>query len=296
MHTATGALTPRPPFDFNTSLDFLGEFSPTTGEQSVAERRLTKALQIGGRAIVFQATWNGAIETPRLDYTLFAEQPIDAATQRAAADRIRFFLSLDDDLQPFYAIGRADPAFAPVIELLYGYHQVKFPTPFESACWAILSQRNAMPAARTLKQALVEHFGVGLELDGVRYEAFPEPARLAAADLHDLIRDGRRAEYVGAAARAFVSADEAWLRTAPYDEALAWLRGITGIGPWSASFVLLRGLGRMEHMPAGEQRHAAATARRYNAGQELSDAAIRRIAERYGIWQGYWAHYLRVAS
>ena len=54
------------------------------------------------------------------------------------ANRLRFFLSLNDDLQPFYRIGLADPPFASVIECLYGLHQPKFLTPFELACWAIL--------------------------------------------------------------------------------------------------------------------------------------------------------------
>jgi hypothetical protein len=36
-------------------------------------------------------------------------------------ERISFFLSLDDDLRPFYAIGEEDPAFEPVIQMLYGY-------------------------------------------------------------------------------------------------------------------------------------------------------------------------------
>ena len=40
---------------------------------------------------------------------------------------------------------------------------------------------------------------------------------------------------------AFSVADEPWLRSAPYDQAAAWLRAIDGIGPWSAAFVLLRG-------------------------------------------------------
>ncbi len=59
-------------------------------------------------------------------------------------DRLGFYLSLQDDLRPFYAIADADPDFAPVARGLYGFQQVKFLTPFEHLCWAILTQRTPM--------------------------------------------------------------------------------------------------------------------------------------------------------
>jgi DNA-3-methyladenine glycosylase II len=299
LYSASGHLTPTPPFDFARSLEFLGAFQPSADEQSLAEHALTKAVLIDGQTIVFRVAASGDVEAPRLDYRLFSAQSIEAVTARAAADRIGFFLSLDDDLRPFYALSRDDPAFAPIVERLYGYHQVKFLTPFECACWAILSQRNTMPIARRLKQALVERFGTGLEVDDVYYQAFPDAVHLAEADPADLraiVRNLRRDEYLAAVARAFSVADEAWLRGAPYDEAAAWLRAIDGIGPWSAAFVLLRGLGRTERLPVDEKRLAMAAGKLYNGGPPLDDVGLRRVAKRYGPWQGYWAHYVRVSG
>ena len=61
-------------------------------------------------------------------------------------------------------------------------------------------------------------------------------------------------------------------------------------------FVLVRGLGRMERLPIGEHRHAEAVSRVYGGGRPMTEEETRRIAEGYGPWQGYWAHYLRAAS
>ncbi len=222
----------------------------------------------------------------------------DDALERAVVDRIAFFLSLDDDLRPFYALARDDPPFAPILERLYGYHQVKFLTPFENACWAVLSTRTPMPAARKLKDALTERFGGSLIVDGTLHLAYPEPARLAAVDPADLaatLGDGRKARYLSGIARAFAGTDEGWLRSAPYDEVEAWLRRLDGIGPWSSAFVLLRGLGRMERVPA-EKRLLEAVAGVYGQGRTMTSRDVERIAARYGPWQGYWAHYLRAAS
>ena len=296
-YSTQGALAPIPPFDFDKSLDFLGFFAPMEGEQVLAARALAKAVLIHGQIVVFEAAASGSAEQPRLDYTLRSDQPIDDATRAAAEDRISFFLSLHDDLRPFYAIGLDDPPFTPVIQQLYGYHQVKFLTPFENSCWAVLTQRSPIPIAKQLKHALVERYGATLVIGDQPYSAFPEPARLAAADpaeLLELVGNPRRAEYLRAVSAAFVGTDEAWLRMAPYGEVEAWLRAIRGLGAWSTTFVLLRGLGRMEQLPTSEARLGDAAAKVY--GRALRDTELAAIAERYCTYQGYWAHYLRVGQ
>ena len=299
FYSTSGTLTPTAPFDFGKSLQFINRFGPMAGEQAATQRALTKAVFVGGQAIVFRLESTGSIEQPLLAYTLHAERAIDAATQRAAEDRMEFFLSICDDLAPFYALAEDDPLFAPIARRFYGYHQVKFLTPFECAAWAVLTQRNAMPIARNLKRALIERYGASLEVAGQTYWAFPEAPMLAQADpgmLYDLMPTLRRAEYLQAVAIAFSGADEHWLRGAPYADVAAWLRGINGIGAWSAGFILLRGLGRTEQLPSGEARLSAAASKLYGQGRTLSDQAIHDIAGRYGAWQGYWAHYLRAAS
>ena len=299
LYSTSGTLTPAQPFDFAKSLDFIGGFGPIAGEQSLAERELTKAVLIDRQIVVFQLRSAGSRAAPQLDYTLHSDRPIGAEMRGAAEDRIAFFLSLGDDLRPFYALAEGDPVFAPIARQLFGYHQVKFLTPFENAAWAVLTQRNAMPIARNLKHALVECYGANLEVAGTRYWAFPEARAIAQADpgaLYDLLPNLRRAEYLQAVAAAWSTADEQWLRTAPYAEVAAWLRGIKGIGEWSASFILLRGLGRAEALPSGEAKLAAAASKLYGQGRKLGEPAIQAIASRYGAWQGYWAHYLRVAS
>src|SRR5689334_20339911 len=124
QHTVSGHLRPQPPFDFTLALAFLRGFRPNQHEQTLDDETLTRALAIAGQPIAFQVTSTGTVEEPYLRYTLVSDGPIFATTERAVADRIRFFLSLDDDLAPFYALGQQDPAFAPIIEQLYGYHQV----------------------------------------------------------------------------------------------------------------------------------------------------------------------------
>jgi DNA-3-methyladenine glycosylase II len=299
MYTESGILSPTPPFDFDKSLNFLGVFMPTKHEQSVSLHTLTKAISIYGQTIVFQLISSGTSESPQLEYTLFSEEPISEEMQSAVVERMTFFLSLKDDLQPFYRIGREDADFAPIIEILYGYHQVKFLTPFENACWAVLTQRNPMKLAQKAKQVLIEKYGNQLEVHGKVYRAFPEPTQIAVADYDEILKligNDRRAEYLVATARAFSVVDEKFLKSAPDEEIEAWLRNIKGIGEWSATFIMIRGLGRMEYAPLTELRLLEAATKVYGHGKELSREELKHLAERYRQWQGYWAHYLRVGT
>jgi DNA-3-methyladenine glycosylase II len=299
LYTRTGHLTPTPPFDFAKSLHFLGSFQPMHGEQSFAANTLTKAVYAAGQLVIFQLTSIGTIEEPQLEYTLFSDQPISDSVMSGAADHISFFLSLNDDLRPFYQIGLEDPDFAPVVQDLYGYHQVKFLTPFEVACWAILTQRNQMHISQRMKRALVEQYGGSLQVQGITYWAFPEAARLAhvnESELLAVVRNARKAEYLVSVIQAFNEVDEHFLRTADYDEVAAWLQDIRGFGEWSASFVLLRGLGRMKKVPLGEKKLLEAASRLYGHGSDLTRAEVEKIAESYGPYKGYWAHYVRVGS
>ncbi|HLG77795.1 MAG TPA: hypothetical protein VKX46_15380 [Ktedonobacteraceae bacterium] len=299
MFVETGQIIPVAPFDFTRSQRFLGSFAPMEGEQTTTGQSLTKALFAAGQLVLVQLTSTGTIEQPRLDYTLHSEKAISKTVKEAAIERMSFFLSLEDDLRPFYEIAQEDSDFAPVVRDLYGYHQVKFGTPFENGCWAILSQRNPRTMAQRMKRALLETYGASIELDGTRYWAFPEPAHLAGvseADLFKTIRNTLKAERLYGVVQAFQDVDETYLRNADYDEVDAWLRSIRGFGEWSASFVLLRGLGRMDRVPLDEKALLAAASRLYGHGQELTRAQVAALAERYGPDKGYWAHYLRVGA
>ncbi len=293
MYTQFGQLRPTPPFSFDWTLRFLSGFSPMKNEQTLTDQTLTKAVAIGSQVFVFRVKSVGSVEEPLLEYQVISEQPLTEEQVAAVVDRISFFLSLPDDLKPFYELARKDPYFEGVAESLYGYHQVKFFTPFESVCWAILSQRNLMNVAQKMKAEFAARYGSQLELDGKIYPAFPEPARIAALnplELEALFPNMRRGEYIWGAAQAFSKADEQFLRNANYAEVYSWLRKIKGIGEWSASFIMLRGLGRMERLPEGEDKVHQAATRFYGSEIDMTQAA-----KLYGPYQGYWAHYLRVA-
>lgn len=294
----SGVLPATPPFNFAHSLDFLAGFGPLRDDMLVISGSVTRAISAAGQAVVVRAEAAGSDEAPALAYKLWANTLLHPALVQAVEQRLSFFLSLQDDLRPLYDLAEGDSFFRPIVQQLYGYHQVKFPSAFENAVWAVLSQRNTLAAARTMRSSLVERYGVKLEVAGRVWRAFPEPDVMAASgsEVTAVVRHVQKGPAVAAVAAAFSQIDERWLQIAPYDEALRWLLDIHGIGPWGASFVMLRGLGRMERLPSSERKFLAAVGMRYGRGGPVSEREAAALAAGYGAYQGYWAHYLRAVG
>jgi DNA-3-methyladenine glycosylase II len=290
-------LKPVAPFDFSKSMEFLSDFGPMQNDQEVKSGAFTKAVQLSGKTIGFEVFDKGTVENPKLEFTAYCETKFTDQVKELVADRISFFLSLQDNLNEFYGIAKKDLCIQPAIKQFYGHKQVKFLTPFEISCWAILTQRVPMNVARKMKENIVKKVGGRIKIKGVDYYSFPEPTSLLAksVELPQLMQNKRKAEYLSFVAEAFSKVDEDWLRTSPYDVVYDWLTDIKGIGDWSANFVMIRGLGRTEELSNIEPQLALDVARIY-AGKDdpMTNEKVCEIAENYGKWKGYWAYYLRI--
>jgi len=149
-------LQPRPPFSFDQALVFLRRFPPTLGERAVVDGAVLGAARLGGQTVGFRLASEGDVEAPSLRCTVFHRDgeagSVDGDRAGALLTRLGDWLGLDDDLGPFYALAEADLPFWTLVGRMYGYHQVRFFTPFENACWAVLGQRTPISAARSAKR------------------------------------------------------------------------------------------------------------------------------------------------
>lgn len=258
-------------------------------EQELGEASLTKATMLESSAIVFAVT-SKKNEKDLVQYELFSEPPISEALREKAAAHISFFLSLEDDLNPFYQIAESDSKFHSVVKNLWGFHHVKFPSLLEAAIWAILSQRAPIPIAHKMKRRLIQRFGSSLMVNGREYWAFPDYSRLKNVTLPTLlevVKNKRKAEYLSWFLSSYSDLDQDFLKNAAYDRAEETLEQIPGIGEWSASFILSRGLGRMEKLSSYTKVILERMSKVYGP-----DGDIEEVKRRYGVWIGYWVLYL----
>lgn len=297
MHTRSIIITPVAPFDFDKSLQFIQGFGPTEGDQASSGKRLLRAMRADGQLLGLEVTSSGTVDAPRLTCVVHAREPISDSTLGQARHRAEHFLSVHDDLNPLYQRAHEDPPFLTRVKRWYGLHQPCFFSPFEIAAWAVLTQRTPIPLARRLKRSLVETFGDVVELHGEQLPVFPDARTIAAIPVEKLARHvgtERKADYLHSVATAFSDVDEAWLRSAPVDEVVAWLKDIRGLGEWSSSFVALRGLGRTEWLPVAMARVLEPAQRLY--GRSMTTSQAQQIADGYGALKGYWALYIRAGA
>ena len=277
-------------FDFDQSINFVQGF-PLSKSYS-AKKCLLNSIQIDGYNLLFQVTQN--TENSLKLEICNSNQKLPNEIFDKLERRIRLYLSLDDDLTQFYTLADSDPVFSEIRDLLYGYHQVKFLTPFEAACWAILSARNTIPVAMKLKRSLCVDLGLTLKYNNREFLSFPEPVTLL--DISDqrlakILRSDKKAGYLMNVAEFFYETSEVELLDIPSKLLIDRLKAINGIGSWSAELIAIRGLGIMDILENPESRLLKAFKNHYS-----KNAEIKTILEYYGDFKAYWAHYLRVCD
>ena len=210
-------------------------------------------------------------------------------------ERVRRMLDLDADPLAIGAYLAKDRALASRIAQRPGLRVPAAWDPFELAVRAILGQQVSVAAATTLSGRLVERFGAAHPM-GERHgvpRLFPSAAAIAAAGEDGLAKvgmPGARARGLAAFARAVADGELNLSPAADLESAVAALCAVPGIGPWTAHYVALRGLGEPDAFPASDLGLRKALAPR--GGKPLSEAQLLERAERWRPWRGYAAIHL----
>lgn len=162
---------------------------------------------------------------------------------------------------------------------------------WEALCSFIISQCNNIPRIKGIVERLCRSFGIKKESGDGFYFTFPKPGDIARLEVSDLqpIRAGFRADYILNAARAVDSGklDLEGLRNVSADDALAELKGLSGVGDKVAGCVMLFGLYKTEAFPIDVWMKRAI---REHYGGRLSPAVFGRYA---GVAQQYMFYHAR---
>jgi DNA-3-methyladenine glycosylase II len=273
----------RAPFSFAQTLAFISAFPPCRDACVLADTSLSSAVAIGGRAHPF------TLRERRGGLICEVADGTPPATQRAIVTHASQLIGADDEVAPLYAAAAGDDAFSELVRELHGLHHVRFPTLADSVVYSILMQRTPMTVAAAYKRKFLAAFGHRITVADRTLHVMPELADVAALDegaIAAAIGHPGKATRIATASRAVTQIGETFLRTAPYEAARDALLEISGIGPFAAAAILLRGLGRMDELPWMPQFERAAEAL---YGRTVGE---RAITQRYGRHIGYWSFYV----
>jgi AraC family transcriptional regulator of adaptative response / DNA-3-methyladenine glycosylase II len=201
-------------------------------------------------------------------------------------DIVRRMFDLDADPHAISAhLGRSRP-LARLVAAAPGLRLPGAWDPFELAVRAVLGQQVTVRAATTLAGRLVRTFGRAVDTGDVRLShLFPRPEALADADVVKVGMPRARAATVRALAAAVVRGEPVLETGGGLDDAVARLCALPGIGPWTAHYIAMRGLGERDAFPASDLG-----LRRALGGE--SPREIARLAEPWRPWRAYALMYL----
>jgi DNA-3-methyladenine glycosylase II len=179
----------------------------------------------------------------------------------------------------------ADPMLAPMVAALPGLRVPKAWDIFELAIRAIVGQQVSVAGATTVTGRIANRFGTPLPgADDTLNRVFPTPAQLAEADVASTGMPGKRARTINHFAAAVASGDVVLGDIDDLDSFVEELCALPGIGPWTANYIAMRGLGLADAFPTGD----LGLVRVFEArGEALTHKQLTARAEAWRPWRAY---------
>lgn len=292
----------RPPLALDDLIAFFG-LRAIPGVEEVVDGRYIRSVRVPGGVAIVSVTTDGDGDAGNDGRrggghdvrdgdgpALVARVRVDSAGDLGhAVAACRRALDLDADPTTIDAALGADPLLAPLVAGAPGRRAPGHVDAAELAVRAVLGQQVSLLAARRLAGRLAELCGDPLpEPVANLTTAFPTPAAIADADLDRIGMPGARRETLRTLARGLADGDIRLTSDVDPDEAERRLLEIRGIGPWTAAYIRMRGLGDRDVLLATDLgvRHALA---RLGVDQP---AAIAGLARRWSPWGSYAVQHL----
>ena len=299
MENRTLTITPRAPYDFRLTMESQASSRDGAKVDIFEDGQYQRLFDIQGKLLLAQVRANDDVGHPLLEVTVLGQELTDEDVS-AVGKTVEWVVGADTPLDDFYATAGKDPVIGPVLEQLYGLHVSRTPTVFEALVQAISSQQIATNVARIIGSLLLGNYSPTLLVDGRTYYSFPSPASLlpkGVPGLRSIKLSNRKAEYILdiAAAMEDGSLDLEGLGRLPDDQATKKLLALRGVGRWTAHWLLMRALGRMDNFPSGDLALQRTISRFYFKGEPLTEAQLDEFSQPWSPWRSLYTTYLFTA-
>ena len=276
----------RRPFAAEPLFEFLGRRA-VPGVESWDGSAYARTLRLaGGPAVVrLHPTADGVTCTLWLS---------DLADLQSAVQRCRRLLDLDADPVSVEQQLGADPALGPLVERTPGLRAPGAVDGAEMLVRGVLGQQVSVSGARTITGRLAVAAGERAPIapadSGLPDVLFPSAAALAELDPERLPMPAARRRALIGACRAVADGRVVIDLGADRAELVARLVELPGIGPWTAQYVAMRGLGDPDVFLATDLgvRHGLE-----RLGLDTAPTAAAALAAaRWSPWRSYALHHL----
>jgi AraC family transcriptional regulator of adaptative response / DNA-3-methyladenine glycosylase II len=282
----------RPPYDWESMLEFL-RARAIPGIEVVERGVYRRTIEIDGKT--------GTIEVrhvPRQQSLCVTIRFPVVQALPTIVGRVRRLFDLNANIETINEHLALDRRMAGLVMRRPGLRAAGGWDGFELAVRAVLGQQISVSAARRLAGQLVELHGRKLSKDGVERDGlthvFPTAKRLAEVKSIGLGMPAARLETLRAVARATVRDPELFRSTGSIDDAVSRLRGIPGVGDWTAQYIALRALREVDAFPATDAGLLRGAGRVF--GEGVTAKKLLEISEEWRPWRAYAAQHLWAAD
>jgi DNA-3-methyladenine glycosylase II len=288
------------PFNFDLTAQIFGN-----GDRQIrtyANGKFSQAFRVNSNLLLVKVASIGTIEQPKTEVSLKSIKPITSQEKTKAEALVKFIFNLDFDLSAFYKETKNEPIMRKITQHLYGLKSPTTPTVFEALVDSVVEQQISIRVAHTIEERLVKKFGETLTVDGETYFAYPTPQSMAVANVNEIQNCGltkRKAEYIYNAAKLIVDGKLDLERLKSYkiaEQIVSELDEIRGIGAWTAELTMLRGMQKLDALPADDLGIRRVISKYYCNGKPINANEARKIARTWGKWKGLAAFYLITAE
>jgi AraC family transcriptional regulator of adaptative response / DNA-3-methyladenine glycosylase II len=282
----------RPPYDWASMLAHLAARA-VSGVEQVHGGVYRRTLRHDGQV--------GTVEIAHLPEARSVGAVIRAPGIHALAAtvaRVRRVFDLGADVEAIGAHLARDPLMAPLVLARPGLRAPGGWDGFELAVRAVLGQQVSVEAARRLAGRLALMCGEAVppehEGEAALSLAFPTAEEVARADLAPLGMPRSRKEALFAIAHAALADPHLFEPRGTVEETVAKLRGIRGVGDWTAHYIALRAAREPDAFPASDVGLLRGAARGMASRPAPADLLAR--ADRWRPWRAYAAQHLWAAD
>ncbi len=290
-------LEPSVPFSFDPTFHKPDHF--TSGDNYWEPGIRWQTWAWSGKCFGLKFQDRGALNEPRLQIDIYADQKVSDQMIVSLADEIKYRYNLELDLTGFYKTFRKDEVLGPIIKRWRGMRPGHPDSLYEYLIIGIVLQNATVGRSIQMFKLLLEKYGTRLEYGGRELWCFWEPGAL-----HNITEEELRALKVGYRAKSIKRIDECFLqggvdefelRKKDRETQMQELLKLYGVGPATVWYLLFDVFHRWDffnHVSPWEQKIYSKLFFDQDPECPVEVSKILKHFEKFGAYKQLAVHYI----
>ncbi len=254
-------------------------------------RTYSRVLVIDGRPFEVEVTQTGTPDNSRVRIAVTGSQ-LSLRLKATVTSVLETMLGLRTDLSGFYNFARRDKKLWELSQRFLGLKPPRFPDLFEALTNGFSCQQLSLSVGIILLGRLATNYGVPFQKGNSTVYSFARPDQLARSDVQALRRLGfshQKGRFLMELARKVTqeALDLKWMEDLDDERALKELYQLRGVGRWTAEYVLLRGMGRLNVFPRDDIGARNKLRSILHLRKPLDDEGVNRILRKWMPYGGF---------